>query len=117
MAGTPATWPAAVMDVVKAASPGYPDSWQKWWGQTQGDQHPDSSHLATGATAGTPGTWTPAGSTPPPDVQHLIANDPVTVKASPTTAWTTGQYVQTAAAGTAGRATWTGTAWVGGAAP
>jgi hypothetical protein len=111
---TPATVPAAVMNVVNAASPGYPDSHQKWWGQTQGDTSPDVSHLATGATAGTPGAWTPTGSTPPPTVAKLIAGDPVTVAASPAGAWTTGQYVQTGTAGAPGEANWSGTAWVAG---
>jgi hypothetical protein len=41
---------------------------------------------------------------------------PYTIKASPLTAWTTGQYMQTATAGAPGRVTWTGTAWVGGVA-
>lgn len=67
---------------------------------------------ATGATAGTPGSWTPAGSTPPSSVATIGA-----VVASPATPWTAGQYVQTGTAGTTGRASWSGTAWVGGAAP
>ena len=71
---------------------------------------------ATGATAGTPGTWTPAGSTPPSNVANLIAGTPNTVTASPTTAWTAGQYVQTQTPGTAGQAHWSGTAWVAGTA-
>ncbi len=71
---------------------------------------------ATGATAGIPGTWTPAGSTPPATVADLIAGTPNAVVASPTTAWTAGQYVQTGTIGTTGRAHWDGTAWVTGAA-
>lgn len=71
---------------------------------------------ATGATAGTPGTWTPSGSTPPASPAALTAGNPNVVVASPTTAWTTGQYVQTATAGTGGRAYWNGTAWASGAA-
>lgn len=67
---------------------------------------------ATGATAGIPGTWTPAGSTPPASPAAMAG-----ITASPTTPWTTGQHVQTATAGAAGRVTWTGTAWVGGVAP
>ena len=67
---------------------------------------------ATGATAGIPGTWTPPGSTPPASVATIGA-----VTASPTTPWTTGQFVQTATAGAAGRATWSGSGWVGGVAP
>lgn len=72
---------------------------------------------ATGATAGIPGTWTPAGSKPPASVAALQAGTPNTVTASPATAWTAGQYVQTRTTGAAGRATWTGSAWVGGVAP
>jgi hypothetical protein len=71
---------------------------------------------ATGATAGTPGSWTPTGSTPPSSVANLIAGTPNVVTASPATAWTTGQYVQTGTAGTPGQAHWSGTAWVTGAA-
>ena len=70
---------------------------------------------ATGATAGIPGGWTPAGSTPPATVADLISGTPNVVTASPATAWTTGQYVQTQTAGVAGRAHWGGTAWVAGA--
>jgi hypothetical protein len=44
---------------------------------------------ATGATAGTPGTWTPGGSRPPNNMTEMSA-----VTASPATAWTTGQYVK-----------------------
>lgn len=71
---------------------------------------------ATGATAGIPGSWTPAGSTPPASVPDLIAGTPNAVAASPTTAWTTGQYVQTATAGAAGQGYWNGTAWIAGTA-
>ena len=71
---------------------------------------------ASGAVAGTPGTWTPAGAEPPATVAALIAGTPNVVVASPATAWTTGQYVQTQATGTGGRAHWSGTAWVTGAA-
>jgi hypothetical protein len=71
---------------------------------------------STGATAGTPGSWTPAGSAPPSSVANLIAGTPNVVTASPATAWTTGQYVQTGTAGTAGQAHWSSTAWVAGVA-
>lgn len=67
---------------------------------------------ATGATAGIPGTWTPAGSTPPASPANMSG-----VTASPNTAWTSGQYVQTATAGTGGRTHWSGSAWAAGAAP
>jgi hypothetical protein len=68
---------------------------------------------ATGATAGTPGTWTPSPSTPPATVAALIASS---IVASPATAWTAGQYVQTQTAGVGGRGHWDGAAWVAGAA-
>jgi hypothetical protein len=67
---------------------------------------------ATGATAGAPGTWTPAGAMPPRDVYSLAG-----ITATPATAWTTGQFVRTRTAGAAGEATWSGTNWVGGRAP
>lgn len=67
---------------------------------------------ATGATAGIPGTWTPVDSVPPADVAGAAG-----IVASPLTAWTTGQYVQTGTAGAAGRTYWDGTDWVAGVAP
>ncbi len=72
---------------------------------------------ATGATAGIPGSWTPAGAEPPAGVAELQGGIPNVVVASPATPWTSGQYVQTKTDGAAGRACWTGTSWVGGAAP
>jgi len=67
---------------------------------------------ATGATAGIPGTWTPPGSIPP-----ASAGAAAGIVATPSTPWTTGQYVQGTVAGAAGRMTWSGTNWVGGVAP
>jgi hypothetical protein len=67
---------------------------------------------ATGATAGTPGTWTPSGATPP-----ATAAAAGSVTASPDTAWATGEYVQGATAGTAGEMYWDGSAWTAGKAP
>lgn len=78
------------------------------WGGADRDNVPQ----ATGATAGTPGTWTPAGTDPAPNLAGMAG-----VTASPASAWTTGQYVQTALTGAPGRVTWSGTAWVGGVAP
>jgi hypothetical protein len=69
---------------------------------------------ASGATAGTPGSWTPAGSIPPADFASLATSG---VVASPATVWTTGQYVQTGTAGPSGQAHWDGTAWTAGQAP
>lgn len=72
--------------------------------------------FATGATAGAPGNWSPAGSVPPATVAALIAEDPNAVTATPATAWTAGQYVQTQAGGVGGQAHWDGTDWVAGPA-
>jgi HK97 family phage major capsid protein/HK97 family phage prohead protease len=74
---------------------------------------PDSGGTAaTGATAGTPGTFTPGGSNPPANVAGMTG-----LTASPSSAWTTGQYVQTATAGTGGQAYWGGSSWTAGKAP
>lgn len=67
-----------------------------------------SGSPATGATAGTPGTWTPVDTYAPDSFADL---DPIT--ASPATAWTTGQYV---VLGDGSQAHWNGTDWVSGAA-
>lgn len=69
---------------------------------------------ATGANAGSPGSWAPAGSSAPLDLAALQASG---ITATPNTAWTTGQYVQTQTVGAPGEATWSGTGWVGGKAP
>lgn len=60
--------------------------------------------VATGAVAGIPGTYTPAGSAKPANLAALS-----TVVASPTTAWTAGQYVDLA---DATKAKWDGTTWI-----
>ncbi len=62
----------------------------------------------TSATAGTPGQYNPAGAD---DALNLA--DLADVIASPTTAWTTGQYVRLANGTTAH---WSGSAWVAGPA-
>jgi hypothetical protein len=64
---------------------------------------------ATGATAGTPGFWTPPASQPPVDAAAATA---AAVVANPVTAWTPGQYV----AGSAEQMHWSGVAWVSGPA-
>lgn len=63
---------------------------------------------ATGATAGTPGAFTPTNSYGPEAVAGLTG-----ITASPNTAWTTGQYVRTRDGSTAH---WSGSAWVAGPA-
>lgn len=67
---------------------------------------PLGSVSATGATAGTPGAFTPAGAVAPHDIAGLDL-----VTASPATAWTTGQYV---VLGDASNAYWNGSDWVTG---
>jgi hypothetical protein len=65
--------------------------------------------VATGATAGTPGTFTPTGATPPADLAAMSS-----VTASPATAWATGEYV---VLGDASQAHWDAAAWASGMAP
>lgn len=65
-----------------------------------------SSVVATGATAGTPGTWTPAGAVAPADTSGITA--------SPVTAWATGEYVALA---DSSHTHWDGSAWQTGDAP
>lgn len=67
--------------------------------------------LATGATAGTPGEWTPANSYGPADFAELTAGS---FTADPATAWATGEHVVLRDGSTAH---WDGTAWVAGVAP
>jgi hypothetical protein len=65
--------------------------------------------VATGATAGAPGAFTPSGATPPANLGQMTS-----IVASPTTAWTTGQSVLL---GDASSAHWDSAAWVAGLAP
>lgn len=64
---------------------------------------------STGATAGSPGSFTPSGSYTPFALADLAG-----VTASPGSAWTTGQRV---VLGNGSNAYWNGTAWVAGTAP
>jgi hypothetical protein len=63
---------------------------------------------ATGATAGTPGSFTPPGGATPTDLAAVSA-----ITAQPTTPWTNGQYV---ILGDASTAYWNGSTWVAGKA-
>ena len=69
---------------------------------------PLGSVAATGATAGTPGSFTPSGSNAPADLAALQTGG---VLANPDTVWTTGQHV---ILGDATHAHWSGTAWAAG---
>ena len=63
---------------------------------------PDAS-AATGATAGSPGSFTPASSNRPDDLTEMTG-----VTATPSSAWTTGQHVVTESGE---KVNWNGTAW------
>lgn len=66
------------------------------------------NEMATGATAGSPGAYTPLNATPPFSEAGLAS-----VTASPLTAWTTGQYI---VIGNDTEWHWDGTDWVSGRA-
>jgi hypothetical protein len=89
-----------------------------WYAPNQQCVHADTlgpaQVHATGANAGVPGAWTPAGSDPPNSVADLQAGVPLVIVANPATNWTVGQYVATSTAGSTGEANWNGTAWVAG---
>lgn len=68
---------------------------------------------ASGATAGTPGTFTPQGAAPSLNLQALIDSEPPVV-ADPTGAWSSGEYVEL---GDLTFAHWDGNDWVVGVAP
>jgi len=71
--------------------------------------HPEPPPIvATGATAGSPGAWTPAGAVPPAD---LAAANALGYSGA---AWTVGQYV---VLGDASEAYWDGAAFVAGRSP
>lgn len=65
--------------------------------------------VATGATAGLPGSFTPAGATPPFNLAAMTG-----IVASPATNWTVGQHVETASGADVH---WNGTAWTAGVHP
>jgi hypothetical protein len=67
---------------------------------------------ATGANAGSPGYFTPAGCTAPANAAAATA-----VTANPASAWAQGQYVQGSTAGASGEMYWNGTAWTTGRKP
>lgn len=63
---------------------------------------------ATGATAGSPGTWTPPGTDIPFNLAEVIADG---IIPTPSTAWTNGQRVVT---GSTATVHWDGEAWIAG---
>ena len=83
----------------------YPPNGIEWGARLwTGDQEPPE--MATGATAGTPGYFTPTGSYAPTSIEAM---DMVT--ANPTAAWTTGQYVTINDASDSD-VYWNGTQWM-----
>lgn len=82
------------------------------WGESVAEVA--SEIAATTATAGTPGTWSPASSAVPTRAD-LLAGNPVRVTASPASAWTTAQRVL--CSDSSNPAYWNGTAWIAGQAP
>jgi hypothetical protein len=69
---------------------------------------PLGASVATGATAGTPGSFTPDGSVVPANLAAMAS-----VIATPTSAWTTGQHV---VLGDASKTYWDGDSWNAGQA-
>jgi hypothetical protein len=87
------------------------DTTHAYWNGTAyavGDA-PAPSVPATGATAGTPGSFTPAGAITPANLAAMSG-----ITASPATLWTVGQHVILA---DASHCYWTGSAWAAGNAP
>lgn len=90
---------------------GYDVTPHEVWGDSHGG---GIAFAATTAYAGIPGSFGPVGCALPATVAALNSSSIVAV---PATAWTTGQYVQTATAGAPGQAYWNGTLWTAGTAP
>jgi len=80
------------------------------WGDVGGSSTLPGLTLATGVTAGTPGTWSPANASPPLNLAALQAKGAM----GQTGAWTAGQYVILY---DGSHAYWTGTAWAAGEVP
>jgi hypothetical protein len=101
--GNSTAWTSGQYVVLRDGSEAYWDgnSWEY-------GRKPASTITATGAIAGDPGRYTPSGAANPANLAALS-----TVTANPTTAWTTGQFVNLAD-GT--KAHWTGSAWAAGEA-
>lgn len=79
------------------------------WNLTGPPNVDNGSVVATGATAGSPGFYSPSGATVPANLAALSG-----VTATPAAAWSAGQYVIT---GDLLAAYWSGTAWTAGKHP
>jgi hypothetical protein len=98
-----APWFTAIEDDGTSSDPADnfgPDAWDEF----------NPGIPATGATAGIPGSFTPAGAEAPETLAALQGGG---VTASPATAWTVGQHV---VLGDLSKAYWNATAWVAGQA-
>jgi hypothetical protein len=118
---TNATRPASLSAITLIGSIGQTTAWTSgqyivlgdgseayWDGNSwENGRKPATVITATTAAAGTPGTYGPAGAANPANLAAMSS-----VTAVPSTAWTTGQYVNVAD-GT--RSNWTGSAWAVGA--
>jgi hypothetical protein len=93
---------------------GYNTNPHQAWGDSYDGGDSSSTVAATTAYAGIPGSFGPVGCAIPATQAAILSGG---ITAVPSTAWTTGQFVQSQVAGAAGRACWSGTGWVGGAAP
>jgi hypothetical protein len=87
----------------------FPDAYEESYPPSLWAAPPPPPEPPTGATAGTPGTWTPAGSAVPADLAAANALG-LTLGA----AWPAGSYV---VLGDASQAHWDGLAFAAGAAP
>jgi hypothetical protein len=119
-----AKWGPGPFDVMLGAT-GQPgrlneavEAWEDYRVQTVDVAPPDAAcgctalvTTATGATAGTPGQFTPTGAPPPDDLADLQASS---IVASPVTAWGPGTYV---VLGDATHAFWDGNSYEVGQAP
>ena len=99
---------------VRKYARGYDTVPHETWGESLGGGGAPGSFPATTAYAGIPGSFGPDGCDIPATQAAIMSGGLIAV---PSTPWTTGQHVQSQVAGAAGRACWTGAAWVGGAAP
>lgn len=101
--GNTSAWTTGQYVVLRDASEAYWDS-NSW----ESGRKAATTITATSATAGKPGSYGPTGAANPANLAAMSA-----ITAIPTTAWTTGQYVNVAD-GT--KAHWTSSAWAAGPA-
>jgi hypothetical protein len=99
--GNTTAWPTGNYVVLADGSEAYWDS-NSW----ELGRKPGTTITATSAVAGDPGHYLPSGAANPANLAGLSS-----VTAVPSTAWTTGEFVNTA---DGNKANWTGSAWATG---